>query len=149
MADIEEEREALERAKVEAVKYKEELKEEKEKFGRRVKTTEAEQKVKLDEQRRNLEKEQNEKYEQRVTILEKKIKERQDDDGKRIVELEAENNKLSQKLEEQKGKPRQFESKFKDVETLKTVYEERAEKLKEDLQLAENEFGLDTGTTEF
>ena len=149
VADVEKEREALARAKKEVVKYKEELEHETEKFGRRVKIAEAEQKLKLDEQRRNLEKEQNEKYERRLKFLENEMKERQDNDKKRVVGLQAENNKLLQELEEQNGKLRQVNSKLKDTETLKIFYEEKADKLKQDLKSAENEFGLDARTTEF
>ncbi|KAF8865565.1 hypothetical protein BDZ45DRAFT_711151 [Acephala macrosclerotiorum] len=149
VADIEEERKELEIAKEEAVKCRKGLQEEKEKFGKRVSATEAEQKVKLQEQMMHLKKEQNEIYENRVKILERQTKERQDDDRKKIAELEAKNEKLLQELEEQKGKLDRVERKFKDAEMLKTVYEGKAEKLERDLKLAENEFGLNAETNEF
>lgn len=114
-----------------------------------MRASEAEQKVKLHEQSTKLEKEQDEKYKKRVALLEKQTKLRQDGDGKRIAELETKNDELLRKLDEQNSKLKQAEGKCKDTEKLKIVYEMEAEKVKEELKMAENEFKLDTGTTEF
>ena len=147
-ADIAKEREVLERAKKDAEKYKEEIQEEKEKFGKKVKTIQAEQKVKMVELEKSLEKAVNEKYAQQMKDLEKGVKKGQEDDRNKIAALEAENIKLMQGLEEQKGKVRQIETKVKHVEDLRTYYEEMSEKLKQELKMAENEFGLGAETTD-
>lgn len=97
----------------------------------------------------DLEKQQDELYRARVEKLERETKERQDGDRRKIADLEAKNKELARKLEEQKSKLREAESKCKDTEMLKALYEEKAEKLKEDLKVAENEFKLNAETTEF
>lgn len=89
------------------------------------------------------------KYRKHLEIHEKETKERQDGYEKKIAELEAENESFLQKLEEQEGKLRQAEARCRDQEKLKALYEKDAEKLSRDLKEAENEFGLNTGTTEF
>lgn len=149
MEDVEIQREGLARAKVEAEKHEREMKEKSEKFNKRVRETDAKQKLQLDEQRKNMEKEQENKYRKHLEIHEKGTKERQDGYEKKIAELEAENESFLQNLEEQEGKLRQAEARCRDQEKLKALYEKDAEKLSRDLKEAENEFGLNTGTTEF
>lgn len=149
IADIEEKEKVLLRAKEEAENYQVELKKDKENFNKKVKASEAAQKVKLHEQRAKLVKEQDEEYKKRVEALKKQTKVQQDDADKRIFELKSKNEELGQKLEEQKSKLKQVESRCKDAEKLKTIYEKEGEKLREDLKMAENEFALETGTTEF
>lgn len=172
--EVSEERHALAREKDAFVKQQEQLQEqfaeEKEKLNKRKSALEAEQNAKLNEQSKNLEKQQkdkldklekqlrdkfqnmvntqNEKYQQRCKSLETELKERQDVDRKRIAELEATNSQLMQDLNEDRVKLNDAKSELKDAKMLKSGYEKKAEELQKELNMAENEFGLNTKTAE-
>lgn len=148
VADVEERKKALARAKEQAAEDKKQLEDKKEKFDDRMKLAELEQQAKLSQQKTDLEKTLDEEYRKRVEKLEREMKERQDGDRKRMADLEAKNEELEEKLEEQKENLRQSESKFNDIEKLKMLYQEESKKFREDLKVAENEFGLNAGTTE-
>ncbi|KAH8648175.1 hypothetical protein BGZ60DRAFT_552961 [Tricladium varicosporioides] len=148
-AKIEEDKRVLDEAKKQAADDEKQLEEKKARFDERVRLTELEQQAKLSEQKKDLERRLNEQNKRHVEKLERETKERQDSDEKRIAGLEAKKQELEKKFEEQKDKLKQTESKCKDAEMLRKVFEERAERLSEDLKAAENEFGLNTETTEY
>jgi hypothetical protein len=146
--NIEKTRRQLERAMEKAEEGQKKLEEEKDNFKKRMRAVSAEQDVKLNEQRAKLEKEQDEKYIKRVEILERETNEQRDDDKQMIVDLEAENKKLLEKLEEQKSKLEQVENGSMEQEKLKLLYKQDAEEIKLELKRTQNEFGLNTGSTD-
>jgi hypothetical protein len=149
IASLKNESENLEMAKELAKKDQRKLEEEKDDFNKKMRAVEAEHEVKLDKRRTELEKEHNEKYRKREETLEREMQECRDEDKRKITNLEAEMKKLSEELDEQRSKLIRIEGKCKDAEVLKKVYEGKAAELEEKLKKTENEFGLNSESTEY
>lgn len=149
MAEIEEDKKALEDVKKEATKHEEKLEEDRRKFEKSVKATEAEQKLELQKKLEDLENKHSEEYEKRVKVLEEETKSRQESDKEIMTSLEGKNNKLSEKLEEEKSKLEEIEHKCMEIEMLKNLYETKNKEMEQKLKRADNEFELNTQPTEY
>jgi chromosome segregation ATPase len=149
VAVIAEQRKELENAKNGVKKNEEKLEEERRNFEKKVKVVEAEQVLKLQEKEEEVEKKFNKQFEKRVKTLEEETKVRQESDGEIISGLEAKNDEVLKKLEVQKGKLDKVERKCKEIEMLKDLYETKNKELEQRLKRADNEFELNTQSTEF
>lgn len=97
----------------------------------------------------NLEKAKTEEFEKRMDVLDKERKRQQEEEEKKIAELEAKHSSLSERFEEQQAKLKDVESKYRDTEMLKKLYETEVDSLRRSLKDAENEFALNTNSDDF
>ncbi|RDL35986.1 Uncharacterized protein BP5553_06598 [Venustampulla echinocandica] len=138
-ATIKKDRKELDVLKEEVARHKQQLAEEKREFEDMIRTKEAEQLLKLQEEKAKLATEHNKKYDKRVEELEKATKKSQDDDRKKILDLEIKNDELVQGLEEQRRKLKDTEKRCRDVEKLRSLSETEVEDLSQKLKMAEND----------
>ncbi|EPE32152.1 hypothetical protein GLAREA_07285 [Glarea lozoyensis ATCC 20868] len=148
-AAIDEDRRKLDSLKEQATKYMQKLEEEKREFENTKITKEAKQVLKLQEKKAELEREHNKRYDERVADLEKAIKKSQDDDKKKITDLQSRNDELVKDVEEQRRRLKDAEKRCKDVEKLRSLSETEVEDLSQKLKMALNEFGLCASTSEY
>ena len=149
MAAVDEDRKELGVLKEKAARHMQQFAEEKSEFEDMMRTKEAEQVLKLQEEKAKLEREHNKQYAKRVEDLEKATKKSQDDDRKKILDLQTKNDELVKGLEEQRRKLKDAEKRCKDIEKLRSLSETEVEDLSQKLKMAENEFGLRANSTEY
>jgi len=149
VAAIEKDGKELDVLKEEVARHKQQLAGEKSEFEDMMRTKEAEQLLKLQEEKAKLESEYNKRYAKRVEDLEKVTKKSQDDDRKQILDLQIKNDELVQGLEEQRRKLKDAEKRCKDIQKLRSLSETEVEDLSQKLKMAENEFGLSANSTEY
>jgi hypothetical protein len=149
IAAIQEDRRELDVMKEEADRHKQQLVEEKIEFEDIMRRKEAEQLLNLQEEKGKFESEYKRQHAKQVEDLGKATKKSQDDDRKKILDLQNKNKELAQSLEEQRRKLKDAEKRCKDTEKLRSLSETEVEDLSQRLKMAENEFGLNANSTEY
>jgi chromosome segregation ATPase len=149
VAAIDEDRKELDFLKEQAARQMQQFVEEKREFEDMKRTKEAEQVLKLQEKKAELEREHNKQYDKRVADLEKVTKKSQDDDKKKITDLQSKNGELVGDLEEQRRRLKDAEKRCKDIEKLRSLSDTEVEDLSQKLKMAVNEFGLCANTNEY
>ena len=149
MAAIEEDRRELDVLKEDAAKHKQRLAEEKIAFEEMTRKKEAEQLLKLKEEKAKLETVYKNQFAKRVEELGKATQKSQDDQRKKISDLQSKNDELAQSLEELKRKLKDKEKSCRDIEKLRSLSENEVDELTRKLKMAENEFGLYSNSTEY
>lgn len=135
---------------------KKDLKKQKEIAEKRVKAQEAEQKVNQDKELEKLRAKQEKQFKDHKKKLEQDMKKREDENQERLNDLEAENKKQTEELKEQKkqteeqmGKFAKAKEEIDDLTRVKNSLKEDTHKLEMQLKTKENEFALNSQTTEF
>lgn len=149
LASVEKDRKELAVLKAEVAIQKQQLAEEKSKFQDMMKTKEADQLLQLQKEKAKLESHSQKQYAKQVEDLKKATKKSQDDDSKKMLDLQSKNNELVKELEEQRRRLKDTEKKSKDIEKLRSLSETEVEDLSQRLKMAENQFGLCTNSAEY
>jgi hypothetical protein len=148
-AAIQKDREELDVLKEEEARRQQQLAKEKSEFEDMMRSKEAEQLLKLKDEKVKLASEYNKQYTKQVEDLKKAMKKSQEDDREEIINLKVTNDNVMQDLEEQRCKLKETQKRCKDMETLRDVSESKVEDLTQKLKMAENEFGLSANSTEY
>lgn len=148
-AAIKRDRKELDVLREEVIRNKQQLAKEKSEFKDIIRIKEAQQLLRLQEEKAKLKSEHNKQYTKRIEDLTKATKKSQDNNKKKILDLQNKNNELIYGLEEQRRQLKNTEKRYKDIEKLRSLSKAEAEDLSQRLKIAENKFGLCANSTKY